>query len=187
MNLVANSGRPRPRLLVCLDLLEVNAPADEDPELTRIRIRLLNCRRVLEHARAWGWGVVHVHRRSRCDLGPSRPIRGLEPLPCEPVMTRDGFSAFSSKSFCELVAGAHEAQVVLIGFCLASSCLATLFDAHDRGLDATIVGDAVAATPLAAVCPAQAEPVVRSIAASIAAAVSTDQLVGRAPLRLVSA
>ena len=181
MNLVATSGRPRPRLLVCLDLQQANAPGGDDPESQAVRLRLANCRRVLEHARAWGWDIVHVHRRRGLEGRRSRPITGLEPRLCEPVMSRDGVSAFSCRSFRDLVDGAHDAQIVLIGFCLASSCLATLFAAHDRGLTALIVGDAVAAGSSATLGAGEIESVVLSIAASFAQAISTDQLIGRRP------
>jgi nicotinamidase-related amidase len=179
MNLVAASGRPRPRLLVCLDLQQANAPAGGDAQTDEVSLRLDNCRRVLNHARAWGWDIVHVHRRHDPDGGCARSIQGLEPRPCEPVMARDGLSAFSCRSFRELVDGAHDAEIVLIGFCAASSCLATLFGAHDRGLTALFVADAVAAGSLAALGPEEIEPVIRSIAAPFAEAVSTDQLIGR--------
>lgn len=179
MNLVVTSGRPRPRLLVCLDLQQANAPGEEDVDPEGVRLRLVNCRRVLDHARAWSWDIVHVHRRNALDAATSRPIQGLEPRPCEPVMTRDGVSAFSCRPFRDLVEGAHDAQMVLIGFCLASSCLATLFAAHDRGLATMIVGDAVAAAPLTALAAGQIEPVIRSIAAPFTETISTDQLIGR--------
>jgi nicotinamidase-related amidase len=177
MNVVATSGRPRPRLLVCLDLQQANAPLEGDAEAEHVLLQLANCRRILEHARAWGWDIVHVHRR-HCEGGLSRPIPGLEPRPCEPVMSRDGVSAFSCRSFRELVDGALDAEIVLIGFCLASSCLATLFAAHDRGLSTLVVEDAVAAAPNSA---AGVEPVARSIVATFARVVPTEQLVGRRP------
>jgi hypothetical protein len=96
-------------------------------------------------------------------------------------MARDGVSAFSCRSFRELVDGAHEAEIVLIGFCLASSCLATLFAAHDRGLATLVVADAVAAAALGPIEAGQLEQVVRTIAAPFSRTVSTDQLVGRRP------
>jgi nicotinamidase-related amidase len=179
VNLVATSGRPRPRLLLCLDLQEAHAPQGEGEEAEAVRLRLINCRRILDHARAWGWNIVHVYRRHGPLSGLSRPIEGLEPLPSEPVMARDGVSAFSCRSFDELVEGAHDAEIVLIGFCLASSCLATLFGAHDRGLSAVFVEDAVSAAVQADASQQALEPVVRSIVASFAQVMSTDQLIGR--------
>lgn len=180
MNIVAASGQPTPRLLVCLDLQQANAPNEADLEDEDLRRKLANCRRILDHARAWGWDIVHVH--SRHPEGPlTKPIRGLEPRPCEPVMARSGVSAFSCRSFTELVDGALGAEIVLIGFCLATSCLATLFAAHDRGLATLVVEDAVAAAPRAATPPGLVEAAARTIAAPFARAVSTEQLVGRRP------
>jgi nicotinamidase-related amidase len=178
MNVVATSGRPRPRLLVCLDMQQANAPGQAGDDGGVVRLKLANCRRILDHARAWGWNIVHVHRRCG-DWALARPIQGLEPRPCEPVMARDGVSAFSCRSFRELVDGATDAEIVLIGFCLASSCLATLFGAHDRGLSTLIVDDAVAAAPGAGPWTRQVEAAAFTIAAPYAQAVSTEQLVGR--------
>jgi isochorismate hydrolase len=70
---------------------------------------------------------------------------------------------------------------VLIGFCMASSCLATLFAAHDRGLATMMVADAVAAASTPPSESSGIEAVLRRIAAPYAAVVSTDQLVGRRP------
>jgi nicotinamidase-related amidase len=165
---------------VCLDLQRANAPASGDATLQEMRLRLDNCRRVLAHARAWNWSVVHVYRRRRGG-SLSRPIDGLEPRPSEPVIARDGVSAFSSRSFRDLVDGAHEAQLVLIGYCLASTCLATAFAAHDLGLSTLIVEDAVSASPNIAAGAHDIETVARAIAARFTQQVSTRELIGRYP------
>ena len=178
MKLVATSGRPRPRLLVCLDAQQANVPAGDDPTARNVQGRLANCRRILDHARKWDWNIVHVYHRRGPDGAQSPPIEGLEPRPSEPVISREGVSAFSSRFFRQLVDGAHDAQIILIGFSLASSCLATLFAAYDRGLATLVIDDAVLATPLAALAADKIESVVNSIAAPFTEMASTDQLIG---------
>lgn len=176
MNLAA-SGRHRPRLLVCHDLQQASLPGDGAVTPSRAQRALGNCRRILRHARAWDWSIVHAHRRLSGSGG--RPIAGLAPRPSEPVMTRQGLSAFSNPSFRDLVGGAREAQIVLIGFCLASSCLATLFSAYDLGLLTLLVEDAVTTGREAA--GAHAESLAKTIAAPFAEFSSTDDLIGARP------
>ncbi len=178
---IAASGRPRPRLLVCLDAQQANLPEGDDRVARDVHGRLANCRRILDHARRWDWNIVHVYHRRGAGGPQSPPIEGLEPRPNEPVISREGVSAFSSRFFRELVEGAHGAQLILIGFSLASSCLATLFAAHDRGLATLFVDDAVSTAPLASLDTDRVEPVVRSMAAPFTRTTSTEQLIGERP------
>ena len=188
MTLVDATGAPVRRLLVCLDLQWLNAPVGSDPGARTAHGRIANSRRVLAHAREWDWSICHVHGRETPQSRPSRPIAGLEPRPSEPVMTRDGVSAFSSWSFRELVEGASGAQLVIIGFSWPSSCLATVFSARDRGLAVVLVEDAIGVAASWGPEARAVEAAARAMAATFAALTTTDALVGRRPpLRLVAA
>jgi len=186
MRLIKTAGAPTHRLLVCLDLHQAALPGEDEAWEGHVRRCVANCRRVLGHARAWDWSIVHVHPRSAFRT-PAAPIAGLEPRPTEPVMLRDGVSAFSNLSFRALAAGARRAEMVLIGLSFSASGLATLFSAHDFGLPAVVVEDAVCAEPAAGSRSWSSEALLLEIAAPFARTVSADQLIGSLrALRLVA-
>jgi len=156
---------PRPdrfapsRWLVCLDLQRdyvVPGRALYSPGHGGI---VLACRQVLDVARAGGWRVVHSQRRND-DFGLTprdmfgAPIEGLRPLVTEPVFFRRGLSAFANPAFAAEMRGARDAEVFLIGFSLAGSCLATALAAVDEGLELTLLEDAVGAGPVEGVAEA---------------------------------
>ena len=165
----------RHRLLVCLDLQRAHEAA-APPQ------RLGHCREALDHARRQDWSVVHLHQAARGDPELARPIEGLEPRPCEPVMARRGVSAFASRAFGELVEGAHRAELVVIGASLAGACLATVFAAYDRNLSTLVVEDAVWAGGVGEA----AEALIWTIAAPFTRIIATAALISARPqLRLV--
>ena len=89
----------------------------------------------------------HLLARLKTVPADGRPIEGLEPLVSEPVVYRRGVSAFSSSAFRSLVAG-FGCELVIIGYSMSSSCLATAMVAYDNGLAVTLVEDAVSASPV---------------------------------------
>lgn len=185
MSFINMESRPQHRLLVCVDLQQ---PRGRHSPSAGAQACVANCRRLLRHARDQDWSVVHSYRR----LGDSKltppPLAGLEPKLSEAVMPRTGISAFSNRSLQWLVEGARDAQLVLAGFCLGPTGLATLFSAHDLGLPTLIVRDAVCAESGSEDSDDNAEAVIWRMAAPLAGTISTDRLIGPAPqLRLVSA
>lgn len=169
------ASAPR-RLLACLDLQRASLGPRGEAGPDRC---VVNCRRVLAHAREAGWGVVHVHTRRACpDEG--RPIEGLEPLTSEPVVYRAGISAFSSAAFRALAEGA---ELVIIGY----SCLATALIAYDEDMAVTLVEDAVSAALFDSSTREALEAVTRQVARPFVALTDTRTLLGDAPrLRLVT-
>lgn len=168
-------GEPaRERLLVCLDLQQASVA---DREVSGPDRCVVNCRRVLSHAREAGWRVVHVHSKQACPV-EARPIEGLEPLTSEPLVYRTGISAFSSRVFRQLVAGVA-CELVIIGYSMSSSCLATAMVAYDNDLAVTLVEDAVSSTPLDAVTRDALEVVARQIAKPFVGLTSTGDLLGQ--------
>ena len=167
-------GGARERLLVCLDLQQSSVPGQETDRC------VVNCRRVLSHARRSGWRVVHVHAKNACPED-ARPIDGLEPLSSEPLVYRTGVSAFSSRVFRQMVAGLA-GELVIIGYSMSSSCLATAMVAYDNDLAVTLVEDAVSATPVDAVTRDALELVSRQIARPFVGLTTTGDLLGETRL-----
>ena len=166
----------RERLLVCLDLQRVSLAHRDTADRC-----VINCRRVLAHARDENWRIVHVHSR-KADRQDNRPIEGLEPLTSETLVYRTGVSAFSSRVFRQLVKGL-DCELVIIGYSMSSSCLATAMVAYDNDLAVTLVEDAVSATPLDPVTRDAIEVVARQIARPFVGLTTTSDLLG--PTRLL--
>lgn len=139
MSEVVSVTRRGGRLLVCLDLQQASLVRRAGADRC-----IINCRRMLAHARAAGWRIVHVHTK-QANPRAARPIEGLEPLPTEPLLYRSGGSAFSSATFRRLVAEAP-CELVVVGYSPSASCLATTLIAHDENVSVTLVEDAVSAT-----------------------------------------
>ena len=143
--------RRRPdRWLVCLDL-QRDFVIPGRPHFAEASAGVASaCVRVLGHARAAGWRVVHSQLR-QADAGVfgrglfDAPIEGLRPRTTEPVFFRRSLSAFADAEFSEELRGALGAEVILIGFSLCDTYLATALAAVDLGLDLTLVEDAVGA------------------------------------------
>ncbi len=134
--------------VVCLDLQRDPSAGQETPDLRR---RIGICRVLLTQVRQAGWPLTHVLRRpsgpGECRL---QPIEGLQPRPFEPVIFRPGLSAFSSDRFQDLVETARGDDVILMSVALGPACLATVLDAHDRGIRVTLVEDTLSANAIAA-------------------------------------
>ena len=192
LRLVGAEGTPRPSLLVCLDLQRsaISRQGEREGAAAGLgretREGLSNCRRVLAHAREQDWSIVHVHRKGRTDGGMSRPIERLEPRPTEPVMTRDGPSAFACRHFRDLLRGADRVQLILIGFGWTTSCLATVFAARDRGMGVVVVEDAMGEESEPADDEGRAQAAARILARRFARMATTDSMVGNPTLRLAA-
>jgi nicotinamidase-related amidase len=134
--------------LICLDLQrEYVVPGRPRYEAGNATVAQ-TCRDVLNVARAGRWRVVHSQVRddsASTHLMFGAPIEGLRPLVTEPVFFRRGLSAFANPAFASKMREARGAEVFLIGFSLADTCLATALAALDEGLSPTLVEDAVGA------------------------------------------
>jgi len=68
----------------------------------------------------------------------------IEPEPCEPVILKHQYSAFSAPALAELVATAQSEAIVIVGG-LTNVCVeSTARAAEERGLAAVVVADCVA-------------------------------------------
>jgi len=167
------------RLLVCLDLQRGSIADGQGPDGC-----LVNCRRMLEHAREEGWRIIHVHSK-KADPADAKPIDGLHPLLTEPVVYRDGLSPFSNRIFRNLLASLGSVELVVIGYSKTSSFVATALIAFDQELSVTLVEDSV--------CPAMLDQETRDAitllgrktAGRFLTLACADDLIGRPRLRRV--
>jgi len=143
-------GRGLAPWLMCLDLQrEYVVPGRPRYDAANAAV-VAACAQVLRTARRRQWRVVHSQLRS--DKAPlsaremfGAPIEGLRPLITEPVFFRRGLSAFGNAAFAEHLKSARGAELFVIGFSLADTCLATALAAVDEGLSPTLIEDAVGA------------------------------------------
>jgi nicotinamidase-related amidase len=171
-----NSGRER--LLVCLDLQQGSLRPGQAPDGC-----LVNCRRLLAHARSEGWRVAHIHSR-KPQLRDAAPIDGLQPLLSEPVLYRSGPSAFSNRAFCEMVEGGA-VELVLIGYSMTSALIGTAMIAFDEGLPVMLVEDAICSAVLDDETRGAIEYLGLKAAGAFVTLGSTDGLIGAPCLRRV--
>ena len=137
---------PNPRvetgaLLLCLDLQRAHLSREAASRLNDDRVAA--CERLLAFARRAGWTIVHSYRVHDAQDGENAPIPGFEPLPSEAVFFRDGASALSNPRLAEIVRGARGGQVLIAGFDLRTSGVATALDAFNQGVRVTLLKDAV--------------------------------------------
>lgn len=172
-------GRLRPeRLLVCLDLQRGRQEDGRAPDGC-----LVNCRRMLAHARYEGWRVVHVHSKSP-DPDHARPIDGLEPLLSEPVLYRSGLSAFSNRTFREMLEGRGGVELVIIGYSMTSALVGTALIAYEEALSVVMVEDAICSAVLDRETRDAIELLGR-VATRFAMLACTDDVIGAPRLRRV--
>jgi nicotinamidase-related amidase len=101
---------------------------------------ILNVRHCLFQARRRDWPVIHVHSERPT---PPTAIPGLEPLASEPVFVKPRASAFSAPGLPECLRDLSFNSLALVGFTLARDCLASSVVAHELGIKAIVVRDAV--------------------------------------------
>ena len=151
MRRLAAAGHGAGPLLVCLDLQRAQLRAE--PVSWEAPRRALACERLLGHARRAGWCIVHAHRTSGDAWAEAAhaPIPGFEPLPTEPVFLRPDASALANPGLAEVVLAARGSEILLAGFDLRTSGLATALDAFNQGATMTLVKDAFWTSPVASV------------------------------------
>ena len=134
---------------------------------------------LLRQARADGWSVCHCQHAGEGAPADRTPIDGLRPHSREPVFVRRGLSAFSDTYFHQILARSAGRTRLLVGFSAPFSVLATLFDAQTRGVELTLVPEAVGALAVAPRNVAETRGVAFDLAARIAPAMSLDAIADR--------
>ena len=128
--------------VLCLDLQRDRSPPRESADSRR---RIAACRRFVGLARAAGWPLVHSLQRPSAPGEAPTPIDGLEPKAFEPVFIRSGLSAFSHQRLHEFAEAGRGGELILVSVAIGPACLATAFDAHDRGLRVVLAEDTLTA------------------------------------------
>ena len=161
--------------LLCLDLQrQPGGPAvrsDADGRIAR-------CRQLLRVARMARWPLLHALKME--DQAQPRPIPGLEPLPFETVLFRQGPSAFSHRRMQELVLDVAADGLVVLAMNLDAACVATALRGHELGLRVALVEDTLSSQPVDGIAPEAAREVLLSMASPFVGRLTTTQLMGLA-------
>ena len=104
------------------------------------------------------------------------PLRGLEPMPRETVLFRQGPSAFSHRRMSELALDAATDGLVILGLSLDAACVATAMRGHELGLRVSLVEDTLAADPLEDVAAETARAVLLGVASPYVGRLTAAQL-----------
>jgi nicotinamidase-related amidase len=121
---------------------------------------LSNAKRLLDHARAQGWSVIHVQHLQNgpvfnLDGEHGRFIFGFEPKEGEAHVIKSKLSAYTNVSFQMLIdaAVARGSELVLAGYGSTMCCLATIASGALFGHRYTFVQDASWARSSGPECP----------------------------------
>lgn len=177
MNFHAAPSRDGSPWVLCLDLQRDRAPEQATAEGRR---HIAACQRFLGLIRAAGWPLVHSLQHSGDPAVTPAPIDGLEPRPFEPVFVRAGLSAFSHRRLNEFAETERGGELVLVAVTIGPSCLATAFDAHDRGLRVVLAEDTLAARAFGPFASATVRGVLLSAAGPFVRRTTTLELLDRA-------
>ena len=188
----------RTPILINIDIQREYTTQGRPFYLNGIEPSLRNCRRLLRHARASSWPVIHVrHIQKKGHLFDeamefSRFVEGFEPLPNEPVFTKSNLSCYSDPAFGRMMESACHDRVYVAGYNSLMCCLSTLVDAFHRGHRLNYVADASLARATKSADEAEAHRHATEILSIYADIVSTDQVTadgaeaGRPPVLAVA-
>jgi nicotinamidase-related amidase len=132
------------RLLVMVDLQEVNYDELAKDHASDLARSLDNCRSAIRHAREMGLPIAFTRQAEGPGwLERSSPwISGFEPKRADMVFERQQPSCYSNQLFEDVVSQAGSFAVG--GLIADESCLATAIDASHRGHRMTFLSDAAA-------------------------------------------
>jgi nicotinamidase-related amidase len=117
------------------------------------REALVQCSRLLAHARAMGFPVAFMKWVAQAPFFNaatrfSQWIDGFTPLPTEMVFERGLPSCYANADFACVMDEGAGGNIVLAGFAGESACLSTVIDAYHRGHCVTFLADASASHQL---------------------------------------
>jgi nicotinamidase-related amidase len=144
---------------------------------------LVNCRKLLVHARECGLPIAFVRWLDRAApfFNQSTPfagwIEGFEPQRNEMIFERKRPSCYSSEGFVQFMDHGGK-DVVLAGFAGESACLSTMVDAFHRGHHLTYVKDASASHRLVDMAADDVHFAVARIISLYGDVVKTDAWIG---------
>ncbi len=142
------------QLLLCMNLQKEHLAPGRRHMMAGTEEVLTACTAIVESWRARLWPIVHLKRIARAAwFNPASAmtdwIDAYRPRPGELVFEHPLPSAYSSARFAAYMAEIGSAtRVVMIGFSLDESILATVIDGFHRGHSLRVAGDAVAGRQL---------------------------------------
>jgi nicotinamidase-related amidase len=143
--------------LVLLDLQQEYIASPRLFAIPDAEAALENCRRVLQHARQFGFPVAFLRMVGRSPffnpaLRYSKWISGFEPVSSDMIFERSKPSCYASSEFANAMTegGGH---FVLAGFSGEAACLATVMEAFHRDHHVTFLADASASHGLDQISP----------------------------------
>ncbi len=118
--------------------------------LETIQESLDNCKKLLDHARANSWKIIHMHHAQNAEYFArgseySEYIEGFEPRENEFNIEKSDFSCFTAPQFSSLIDKYRHENIILAGYGCTMCCLSTLIQAHHRGFEFYFVKDATCA------------------------------------------
>jgi nicotinamidase-related amidase len=150
----ASAFGSRPQLLLCMNLQKEHLAPGRRHMMAGTDDVLTACAAILEGWRARLWPIVHLKRIAHAAwFNPASAltdwIDAYRPRPGELTFEHPLPSAYSSARFAAYMAEIGSAtRIVVIGFSLDESILATVIDGYHRGHNLRITGDAVASRKL---------------------------------------
>jgi nicotinamidase-related amidase len=148
------ASNSRAQLLLCMNLQKEHLAPGRRHMMAGTDEVLVACAAVMESWRARLWPIVHLKRIARAAwFNPASAmtdwIDAYRPRHGELVFEHPLPSAYSSARFAAYMAEIGSAtRVVMIGFSLDESILATVIDGFHRGHSLRVVGDAMAGRQL---------------------------------------
>ena len=144
----------RPQLLLCMNLQKEHLAPGRRHMMAGTDDVLTACAAILEGWRARLWPIVHLKRIAHAAwFNPASAMTdwldGYRPRPGEITFEHPLPSAYSSARFAAYMSEIGNAtRIVMIGFSLDESILATVVDGFHRGHNLRVTGEAVASRQL---------------------------------------
>jgi len=144
----------RPQLLLCMNLQKEHLAPGRRHMMAGTDDVLTACAAILEGWRARLWPIVHLKRIAHAAwFNPASAMTdwldGYRPRPGEITFEHPLPSAYSSARFAAYMSEIGGAtRIVMIGFSLDESIVATVIDGFHRGHNLRVTGDAVASRQL---------------------------------------
>ncbi len=148
------ASNSRAQLLLCMNLQKEHLAPGRRHMMAGTDDVLAACAAIMAGWRARLWPIVHLKRIARAAwFNPASAMTdwldGYRPQPGELVFEHPLPSAYSSARFAAYMAEIGSAtRVVMIGFSLDESILATVIDGFHRGHSLRVAGDATAGRQL---------------------------------------
>lgn len=140
----------KPPVLIVIDIQREYVTDGRPFRIKSIDASLGKAKIMLDHARANGWIVCHVHHVQDSGVFARgsefvKPVVGFEPKAGEQIFEKGNFSCYSSKDYASFMGQNRDSEMVVIGYGSTMCCLSTIIEGYHLGHHMTFVKDASAA------------------------------------------